>query len=43
MIKKIIETKWNELWPIVNILNEVCHGLHIENFEKEAGLTLPHF
>ena len=21
---------WNELWPLVNILNEVCHGIKID-------------
>ena len=24
-----------EFWPIVNMLNEVCHGLYIYNFEKK--------
>ncbi len=26
-MKKKAETNWNELWPVVNILNEVCHGI----------------
>jgi len=36
-MKKNIETNWNELWPIGNILNEVCHGINISNFENEIG------
>ena len=24
-----------KFWPIVNMLNEVCHGLYIYNFEKK--------
>lgn len=24
------KTKWNDLWPIVNILNEICNGVQIE-------------
>jgi uncharacterized protein YqgV (UPF0045/DUF77 family) len=36
-MEKTIETKWNELWPIVNILNEVCHGIDINDFENEIG------
>ncbi|MEI8365658.1 MAG: hypothetical protein WCF65_04485 [Parachlamydiaceae bacterium] len=36
-MKKIIETNWDELWPIVNILNEICHGIKIESFEKKIG------
>lgn len=26
-----------EIWPLLNILNEVCNGLHIKNFEKTIG------
>jgi hypothetical protein len=35
-MRKYIQTKWDELWPIINVLNEVCHGLHID-IEKEVG------
>lgn len=28
-IKKL-EMSWNELWPLGNILNEVCHGIKID-------------
>jgi len=36
-MRKIIETTWNELWPVVNILNEICHGIKINDFEKQIG------
>lgn len=36
-MKKKIETNWNELWPIVNIINEVCHGIETNNIENEFG------
>lgn len=36
---KFIKTKWNELWPIVNILNEVCNGFYIRDVKKEVGFT----
>ena len=32
-----IETTWDEFFPIVNILNEVCHGIDINNFQEEIG------
>ena len=28
-----------KFWPIVNMLNEVCHGLYIYNFEKKIGYS----
>ncbi|CCB90252.1 hypothetical protein [Simkania negevensis] len=34
---KIFHTKWNEIWPIVNVLNEVCHGINIENISATIG------
>ena len=37
MNTKIIKLSSNEIWPLLNILNEVCHGIHIENFEKIIG------
>jgi hypothetical protein len=27
---KKLEMSWNELWPLVNILNEICHGIKID-------------
>lgn len=27
---------WSELWPVVNILNEVCHGIKI-NIQSKIG------
>jgi len=35
--KKNIETKWSELRPLGNILNELCHGIYLEDIEKETG------
>ncbi len=37
MTVKTLEINWAHLWPIVNILNEVCHGVHIESFESTIG------
>jgi hypothetical protein len=34
---KKITLKLEEIWPILNILNEVCHGIHISNFENSIG------
>ncbi len=36
-MEKIIETNWDEIWPISNILNEVCNGFEIPNFEIALG------
>lgn len=33
----MILINWNELWPVVNILNECCHGLYVHNFEDVIG------
>jgi len=33
-MRKKIDTKWNELWPLVNILNEVCNGFYIEDIQR---------
>ncbi len=33
----MIETNWNELWPIVNIMNEVCHGIKIHDMDQAIG------
>lgn len=31
------QTKWNDLWPIVNILNEICNGVQIKDLKKAIG------
>ncbi|MBS0607617.1 MAG: hypothetical protein JSR57_11760 [Verrucomicrobia bacterium] len=36
-MEKIVEIKWDEIWPISNILNEVCHGININDFKNEIG------
>lgn len=36
MIYQTRLTNWNELWPIANILNEVCHGIDIGDIKKES-------
>jgi hypothetical protein len=28
----------DEIWPLLNILNEVCHGIRIGNFEEIIGV-----
>lgn len=37
MIIKEIKLDKDELWPILNILNQVSNGLKIINFEKVIG------
>jgi hypothetical protein len=37
-IKKI-KLDSNDFWPLINILNEVCHGIKISNFEKTIGVS----
>lgn len=37
MIRKQIKLNSNEFWPLLNILNEVCHGIKINNFENSIG------
>lgn len=34
---KKLEISQDELWPTINILNEVCHGISINDFNKEIG------
>ncbi len=26
-----------DVWPLLNVLNEICHGIHIDDFEKCIG------
>lgn len=37
MNTKTIKLNSNEIWPLLNVLNEVCHGIYIDNFEKSIG------
>ena len=41
-MSKKIETNWDELWPIINVLNEVRFGInldpHKENIVNYAGI-----
>jgi hypothetical protein len=37
MNTKQIKLSSNEFWPLLNILNEVCHGIKINNFENSIG------
>ena len=37
MKAKIISLTSNEIWPLLNVLNEVCNGISIENFEERMG------
>ena len=33
---KTIYLSWDNLWPLVNVLNEVCHGIYVD-IEKSTG------
>lgn len=35
---KKLEISWNELWPLVNILNEICHGIKID-IQSKIGFS----
>jgi hypothetical protein len=37
MTNTTIKLDPNEIWPLLNILNEVCHGISINNFENVIG------
>lgn len=39
MSKKIVKLIQEENWTLVNILNEVLHGLRVNNFEQKIGDT----
>jgi len=32
---KLLKLNQDELFPIVNLLNEICNGIYIGNFEKK--------
>ncbi len=34
---KRVELGCDEIWPLINILNEICYGIHIKNFEEIFG------
>jgi hypothetical protein len=37
IFKKNIKIKWSDLQLLGNVLNEVCHGIYLENIENETG------
>lgn len=37
MNKKIVRLDSNEVWPLLNVLNDVCYGIHIHDFENIIG------
>ncbi len=37
MNKTQIQLRSDEFWPLLNIINEVCHGIRIDNFENVIG------
>jgi len=37
MNTRTIKLSPNEVLPLLNILNEVCHGFYVHNFEKNIG------
>ena len=37
MCEKEIKLNSNQIWPLLNILNEVCYGVFIEDFEFIIG------
>lgn len=37
MNTKKIKLSSGEFWLLLNILNEVCHGIEINNFESSIG------
>ena len=39
MNTKTIKLTHNELIPLLNILNEVANGIHVNNFEKAIGVN----
>lgn len=38
MTIKIFKLKSSGLLPVLNVLNEVCHGIKINNFEMSIGI-----
>lgn len=37
MLARTITLSSNELWPLLNILNEICYGISIHDFENSIG------
>lgn len=35
---KQIKLTSDEIWPLLNVLNEICNGLHINDFENSIGV-----
>ncbi len=38
MNTKTIHLESSETWPLLNILNEVCYGIRVNNFENTIGV-----
>lgn len=34
---KSIKLNSNDIWPLLNVLNEVCHGIRVHDFESTIG------
>ncbi len=34
-----IKLESQEVWPLTNVLNEVCHGLRVRDFERTIGAS----
>ena len=34
-----IKLRSAEFWPLINILNEVCYGIKVSDFEKTIGVN----
>lgn len=39
MITKTIKLTPNEVWPLINILNEICYGIFVFDFEAVIGAS----
>jgi len=39
MNKKNIKLTSNEIWPLINILNELCYGISVNDFQENIGAT----
>lgn len=39
MSARVIKLSLNEIIPLLNVLNEVCHGIHVVNFENAIGAS----
>ena len=39
MYTKTVVLTDDEVWPLLNILNEICHGISVKNFEQTIGVN----